>query len=208
MRYFTLGIILLCLGLGGAVKGADAAQKREKPRAWKDYEEQAAKVTAATKRLREYLTGPVSRAVVHDKSTMELLLDESSIPREIRTQLASELGVWLKGSRKLAQEALSYSYASDRHDAECQAWIAVFQEIYGESDLIARKLMASRMKDIDFVKMVGKITVLGIWDGAQLAGAMRPCYMHKRMGVFVDAAMKERRNNLESEANSKNKNVP
>lgn len=196
----AIAAIILSVCLGGMANAALAAEKREKPRAWRDYEKQAAKITAATDRLREYLNGPVSQAIVHDKSNMELLLDEFSMPREIRTQLSSELGVWIKGSRKLAQEALSYSHASDRDDAECQAWIAVFQEIYEESDLIAKKLVAPKVKDIDLVRMVGKITVLGVWDGPQLAGVMRPCYMHKRMGVFADAALKERRQKYETEA--------
>ena len=28
---------------------------------------------------------------------------------------------------------------------------------------------------------------------------MRPCYMHKRMGVFADASLKERRQKYEAE---------
>ena len=181
------------------MNGANAAQKREKPRAWQDYDIQVAKVTAVTERLNNYLDGPVSRALKHDQSTPELLVDLNSIPRQVRTDLADVLDIWLKDSRKLAENALNYPHASDRDVTECQAWIAVFQKIYEESDVVVEKLRSSQMSDGDFAGLVGAIVGRNIWDGAQLVGVMRPCYMHKRMGVFADASLKERRQKYEAE---------
>ncbi len=127
------------------------------------------------------------------------MVDLNSIPRQVRTDLANALDIWLKDSRQLADSALNYQHASDRDEAECQAWIAVFQKIYEESGVVIEKLRSPEMSDDEFAGLIGAIVGRNVWDGPQLAGVMRPCYMHRRMGIFANASLKERRQKYEAE---------
>lgn len=195
MKFFGVVFIAVSLGLNGAADAA--AQKREKPRAWQDYEIQAAKVAAVTEKLGEHLDGSALRAIEYDQSVPELLMDSYSIPRHVRTDVADALDTWLKDSRQLAQEALNYTFARDRDDKECKAWIAVFESIYEEGDSVSKKLRAKEMKDGDFAGTVVGIQVAFGLEGVMLAGAMKACYMQ---GAIVTPSLKERRSKLEAES--------
>ncbi len=193
MKLFAVVFFALSLGLSGATNAA--AQKRERPRAWQDYEIQAAKVAAITEKLGGHLDGPARRAIEYDQSVPELLVDSYSIPRHVRTEVADALDTWLEDSRHLAQEALNYAFARDRDEKECKAWIAVFESIYEEGDLVSKKLRANEMKDGDFAGTVAGIHIAFGLEGGMLAGAMKACYMQ---GAIVTPSLKERRSKLEA----------
>lgn len=142
------------------------------------------------------------RAIEYDQSAPELLIDSYSIPRHIRTGVADELDNWLEDLRLLAREALDYAFAPDRDDEECRAWIAVFEEIYEEGDLVANKLRANEMKDGDFAGTVAGIHVAFGLEGGMLAGAMKACYMQ---GAIVTPSLNECRSRLEAASATKNK---
>ncbi len=201
MSYFTLAIFVFLVGIGAADE-ANAAKEREKPRAWQDLETQVAKEDNATSRLSEHLDGPVSRAFVRKQSVSELLFDDYSISRDVRIRLADELDLWLKISRQLAREALSYPFAPDRDEKECATWMSVFETIYKEGDVISKELRTSQMKDVAFMGLIGRITNIHVWDGGQLGAAMQACYMHKGVGVIVTASVKERRKKYEAESHA------
>lgn len=204
MRAITAIVLSICLGVTGIANTALAGQQKEKPRAWQDLQAQAAKVKAVTERFREHVSGPVVQAIWHKQSSMELLFDDYSIPRPIRTELANELDIWLAESRQLALEASSYAYAPDRDDSECQAWIAVFNDIYNRGDAIAKFLRQSKMTDAEFLDAVGKVEK-ELWSGGQLGAVIKACYMTKGATVYVDQNLKEQREKLEMESAPKSK---
>ncbi len=183
-----------------------AAEKREKPKAWQDLQNQTAKILAVTERLRKHVSGPVVQAIWHKQSSMELLFDDHSIPRSIQGELANELDIWLAESRQLALEASTYAYAPDRDDSECQVWIALFNDIYSRGDAISKGLRQSEMKDAEFLDAVGKVKG-ELWSGGQLGAAIKACYMAKGATIYVDRHLKEQRSKFEAESNPKSQNV-
>ena len=203
MRAITAIVLSVCLGLAGIANAALAGQIREQPRAWQDLQAQAAKVIAVTERLSEHVDGPVVQAIRHKQSSVELLFDDYSIPRPVRTELANELDTWLAESRQLALEASSYVYAPERDDRECKAWVAVFNDIYNDGDVISKSLRQAKMEDAEFIAAVGKIQGSQVWDGMQLATAMQACYRSKGITVLVDQHLRERRIKIEAEVDPK-----